>query len=215
MTATPKSAKELIKGAARQRRHVKLNLAGHLVEELDVLEAELFDLQVAEDTKPDTARTQRLNDKSPLVLKAQEIEAKQAEMADFWLELVLEQRPFIVWRKFCSDNPPREPDENGKGGDPLGLDADVGFNFDKMVTDFLPTCVVEPVLDAEDWTGIFDKAAPGDLRDLGLAVARLHNGRLNVPLSRMASQVIARQSGKYAPQEPGESPPADSTDGNP
>lgn len=215
MTATPRSAKELIKGAARQRRRVQLNLAGHLVEELDKLETELVDLQAAEDAKPDTAKHQRLTDTSPVVEKAREIEAKQTEMADFWLELVLEQQSFITWRRFCELHPPRKPDMNGDGGDPLGLDADVGFHFDKLITDFVPTCVVEPVLDAEDWVGIFDKAAPGDLRDLGLAVARMHNGRLNVPLSRTASRVIARQDGKFAPQELGEFRPEGSTDGSP
>ena len=215
MTATPRSAKELIKGASRQRRRVQLNLAGHLVEELDVLENELSELQIEEDSKPDSAKHQRLTDTSPVVAKAREIAAKQAEMSDFWLDLVLEQQPFIAWRQWCEAHPPRKPDVNGDGGDPLGLDADVGFNFDDLITDFLPVCVTEPTLDAEDWAGIFDKAAPGDLRDLGYAVARLHNGRLNIPLSRSALQVIARQDGKFAPQEPGESRPADSTDGSP
>lgn len=215
MTATPRSAKELIKGASRQRRRVQLNLAGHLVEELDQLETELVELQNQEDSKPDTAKTQRLTDRSPSVEKAREIEAKQAEMSDYWLELVLEQQPFLTWRKFCEQYPPRKPDASGEGGDPLGLDVDLGFNFDRLITNFIPTCVVEPELDAEDWAGIFDKAAPGDLRDLGLAVARMHNGRLNVPLSRIASRVIARQDERYAPQELGESRPDDSTDGSP
>lgn len=211
---TPKSAKDIIKGASRQRRHVKLNLAGHLVEQVDALEAELFDLQVEEDSKSDAAKKpQRLTDRSPLLEKAEQIKALQEQMADFWLEVVLEQKPFIEWRQWVETHPPRLPDAEGKGGDPT--DEQLGYNFDALITEFVPGCVVEPELDAEDWAGILDKAAPGDLRDLGLRVVRMHTGRLNVPLSRIASDVIARQSGKYAPQELSESAPDDSTDGSP
>lgn len=214
MTVTPRSAKELIKGASRQRRRVQLNLAGHLVEQVDTLEAELFDLQLEEDRRPDDAkRSQRLTDRSPLVEKAEQIKALQEQMAEFWIDLVLEQRPFIEWRQWVEAHPPRLPDAQGKGGDPT--DEQLGFNFDQLITDFVPTCVVEPELDAEDWAGVFEKAAPGDLRDLGLRAVAMHTGRLNVPLSRIASDVIARQSGKYAPQEVSESAPDDSTDGNP
>ena len=193
---TPQTAKALIKGAARQRRKVRINLAGHLMAELETLEEELAELQIAEDQRPDGAKSRgRLGAKSKLVEKAEQIKAKQDEMAEFWLDLVIEQKSFVEWRQFKADNPPRDNDP---------LDDSLGVNFDKLVTDFTPSCVVEPEMDQEDWEGLFDKAAPGDLRDMGAAVFRMHEARLDIPLSRSASRLIARQDVAYEPPAPGE-----------
>ena len=56
VSATPKTAKELIKGASRQRRKTRINLAGNLMVELEQLEDELLQLEVAEDQRPEAAR---------------------------------------------------------------------------------------------------------------------------------------------------------------
>lgn len=194
MTVTPKTVKDLIKGASRQRRKTRINLAGNLMVELEQLEDELLQLEIAEDTKPDSAKTKRLTDKSPLLLKAQEIEAKRVEMADYWLDLVVEQKPFVEWRQWKATHPARD-------GEPF--DDSLGVNFDILVTEFTPTCVVEPDLDADDWKGIFDKAAPGDLRDLGALVFRVHEARMDVPLVPTALRLIAMQDGKS--KQPGTS----------
>ena len=129
-----------------------------------------------------------------MLLKAQEIKAKQEEMADYWLDLTVEQKPFVEWRQWKTTHPARD-------GEPF--DDSLGVNFDMLVTEFTPTCMVEPELDAEDWKGIFDKAAPGDLRDLGALVFRVHEARMDVPLVPTASRLIAMQNGKS--KQPGAS----------
>jgi hypothetical protein len=162
--------------------------------DLERLEDELADIQRQEAARPDDAKPRgRLGAKSPAVLKAQEIVAKQEEMADYWLNLVIEQKPFATWREFKTANPPRDGQE---------YDDSLTMNFDNLVTQFMPTCVVEPELDAEDWAGIFEKAAPGDLRDVGAAVFRLHEARLDIPLSRNASRVITTNGESSEPLDP-------------
>ena len=189
MSDLQRSAKDLIKNAKPQRRSARINLAGHLVTKFQALEAELAELQQQE-----RGRTQRLMDASPLVAKAEAIDAVRDEMAQHWLDLVLEQQEWSDWRRFKAEHPARED---------VPEDQYLGVSIDALVTDFLPVCVVEPALDAEDWAGIHRKAAPGDLKDLAALAFRMHEQAFDVPKSQLASLVRQRTSESSEQRERG------------
>lgn len=177
------NAKELIKAAQRRRKATRINLRGDLRAEVEALEIDLRDLQ--QEKEEGTRSNARLTDVSPALELANRIQGLREQMIDSWLDLVLETQPWADWRTFKTANPAREGDE---------YDQVVGVNFDVLVTEFMPKCVVEPPLDAEDWEGIFSKASPGDLRDLGGVVYDLHETGSQVPKSRLAS-AVTRASG--------------------
>lgn len=181
------SAKDRIKGARKQRRSTRINLRGDLVAQIEQLEAELRDAMDAEQQQ-----SRRLSDTSASTGLAERIEQLRTQMAHEWLDLTLEQRGWADWRQFKAANPPREDDD---------YDKLVGCNFDVLVQDFMPTCVIDPVLDAEDWAGLFERCAPADLRDLGAAVYNMHEAGLVVPKSRLSSAVRARTVDDSEPPE--------------
>lgn len=176
------SVKDRIKGAKPQRRSARINLRGDLVAEIEQLVTELRDVM---DNERETASTRRLASKSPTKALADKIDAKRKEMADEWLDLELEQRSWAVWREFKNANPPRDDNE---------YDQMVKVNFDALAGTFLPTCVVEPELDKEDWDGIFTKCAPADIRDLAALAFSLHEQGLQIPKSPLASAVRSRNA---------------------
>jgi hypothetical protein len=193
-TVVPMSVKDRIKGARRQRRSFRINLRGDLVAEVERLEAELEDA-VEADRAPNANR--RLGQKkSPLVSLAEKIDAIRDAMGAEWLELELEARPWAEWRDFKNANPARDESHV--------LDQNAGLNFDALTEEFTPRCVVSPALDDEDWQGLFDKCAPGDLRNLAGVVFSLHEAGLDVPKSPTASAVRTRNAADSVPLDLGE-----------
>lgn len=178
------SVKDRIKGAKPQRRSARINLRGDLVAEIEQLSTELRDVM---DSERESTAPKRLASKSPTTVLADKIEAKRKEMADEWLDLELEQRPWSVWREFKNANPPREEPQ-------YEYDQVVKVNFDALAGTFMPTCVVEPELDKDDWVGIFDKCAPADIRDLAALAFSLHEQGLQIPKSPLASAVRSRNA---------------------
>ena len=200
---SPLSAKELIKGAQRQQRSTRINLRGDLRAQIEVLEMELEDERGKESEGPRS--NARLTDVSPTLAIANRIKALEEEMANNWLDLTLEAKSTKEWRAFKAANPPRENvDEDGI----------VSMNFDNLTFDFMPKCVVEPELDAEDWEGLFDKVAPADLRELGGMAYALHERVSDIPKSRLASVIRARSADDSEPQNDSESASDASTDGS-
>lgn len=171
------SVKERIKGAQRQRRSTRINLRGDLVAEIERLDTELREVQ---DAERNAQASKRLGGHSEATVIADRIESLRAEMSEHWLELVLEAKPFNEWRAFKAANPAREDND---------YDGLVGVNFDVLVFEFMPRCVIEPELDKEDWEGLFDKVAPADLRDVGAVAFSLHEQGLDVPKSLRASAI--------------------------
>ncbi len=201
------SVKDRIKGAKRERRVYKINLRGDLVAEIERLEGDL-DKQQDEDRRTGATRAGMLvpvkPDYTEAGVLARRILALREEMNDSWLELTLEHQGWDRWQEFRLTHPAREDAETDKVA---------GFNFDALVREFMPTCVVEPELDGEDWEQLFAVCAPGDLRDLGGVAFAMHERGLDVPLSRAAFATIARINADSGPLAPGESPSDDSTDG--
>lgn len=202
------SVKDRIKGAKRERRTYKINLRGDLVAEIEQREDRLEKLQ-EENRNKIASGSARLGgpaaDDTEAGRLAQEILDLRNEMAGDWLELVLEHQGFDKWRDFKLNHPPREEVEEDKV---------TNLNYDALVRDFMPGCVVEPSLDDEDWEGLFRSCNPGDLRDLGGVAYGLHERTLDVPLSRLAYATIARINADSGQQEPGASVNGDSPDGS-
>jgi hypothetical protein len=185
------SVKDRIKGAKRARRTHRINLRGDLVAEIERLNDELVDAQDRE--RSDTSK--RLAQQSPSLAIAKRIEKLRAEMADDWLELTLEAQTFADWQEFKNGHPAREDND---------YDKIVGLDFDALANDFMPRCVVEPELDEEDWDGLWDKCAPADLRDMAAVAFSLHEQTLDVPKSRLASALTARNGEDSEPRRLGE-----------
>jgi len=201
----PLSVKDRIKQAHRPRRPHKINLRGDLVAKHEIANNELTDLLNREEASTAQPRLGGVTTTASME-KAAQVKAIEAEMADWWLELVLEARPWHEWAEFKSANPPRDDDQ---------IDRTAGVNFDALIQNFMPRCVVEPALDDEDWENIFARCAPGDLRDLGGTAFGLHERSLDIPKSPMASVVMARHVDASAPHGSGESQSDGSTDGSP
>ncbi len=201
------SVKDRIKGAKRERRVHKINLRGDLVAEIERLEDELEQIQEQSRNRiaSGSARLhQAPADETEAREKAQRILDLRQEMEGDWLELTLEHQGFDAWQQFKLTHPATEDSEQDKV---------TGLDFTALVREFMPKCVVEPVLDDEDWAGLFATCAPGDLRDLGGIAYGLHERSLDVPLSRLAFATIARTNVDSEPPAPGASVNGASTAG--
>jgi hypothetical protein len=183
------SVKDRIKGAQRPRRSKSVNLRGDLVAEMESLERRLVELRDAERSM---GPPQRLGQESEQLRVAKRVDAVRKEMASHWLELVLEALPWSEWSDFKASAPAREGHE---------YDGQVGVDFDRLVKEIVPRCVVEPELDEEDWAALFGGLAPGDLRDLGGIAYALHESGSSVPLLPTASAVLRRSAEPSAPLE--------------
>lgn len=190
---SPMTAKDRIKGAQRQRKFARINLRGDLVAEIESLEQQLETLR---DSDRVAGSPLRMTDIPEQTILAERIEGLREQMGEEWLDLTLEQQSWHDWRAFKTANPPREGDD---------YDQLVGVQFDALVEEFMPKCVVDPKLDAEDWEGIFQKVSPASIRDLGGVAFSLHEITLDVPKSLVASVVMRRSEGASAQPEPGES----------
>jgi hypothetical protein len=173
--ATPKPTPEdLIDNAQRQRRVYRLSLAGHLVPKLQQMETELGAL-IAE---YNADAPKRVGGRPPHLVKADEIEALQAEMDEHAIDVVLEQRERDVFREFKAANPPR--DDNPE-------DERAGVNFAAVEDVFLRACVVEPQLSEERWQRLVQVAPPGDVHDMAAVAWNMHTLGLSIPKSRLVS----------------------------
>lgn len=204
MSNTVKSVKDKLKGLQRPRRAFRLNTRGDLRAQIELLDAELVTLRNREKDRP--ASSMRITDTSDSQALAARIQGLQDEMEESWLDLEVETQRYADWEEFKRKNPPREGNE---------VDANAGFNFDKLVFEFVPKCVVEPELDAEDWEAIFDYCSPADLRNLGSTVYALHQIGTDIPLSRAASAVMRQSDDASELQGPGESASDASAGGSP
>lgn len=202
------SIKERIKGARRQRRSHRINLRGDMVVEIERLEAKLEKHQQSQQNRVaagaarlggqslDTAESERI---------AAQIQTLREEMDDQWIEFVFEARPYADWKDFANAHPPKDDDESDKVA---------GLDWDVLVSEYMPTCVVEPELDAEDWGNLFSNCSPADLRDMAGTVYAIHQRSTDVPFSRAASAVLRLRAADSELPEPGASVSDGSTDGS-
>lgn len=151
---------------------------------------------------------------------SEQLDALAEEMAEFEVEMILEQTEPADWNEWAAAHPPREqaPDEAGRRA-LIVRDAQHGgrCDFDALVQ-AIPTWLTQ-LNDApatkDDWAWIASVASPADLDDVADLVLDLHTGRVNLPKSLKTSLGTLLDGFGLKSPEPGESAPADSTAGSP
>lgn len=184
------SIKELLEAKAkRPERTHHVCVAADLVDRHQALNAELaVELQKERDggTGP-----KRVAEKSKARQIAEEIGALEAEMADATVEIKLRAVVPAEWRQWRAANPPREG---------VALDEQFGLNSDALVEDMTRRCIASPEFDDDDWSKWRREVANAEQLSLALSAYSLHEQRVNVPKSPLASLVTAQSDADSKPQ---------------
>ncbi len=168
------SLKDRLAAAKPAERSVDVCLRGDLRAEHDRLERELSRVRSG------VART--LGDRAEEAGLAEQIERLQEQMADEMLTITVRALSRPDWRKLVEQHPPR-PDVEG--------DRILGANFQGLMEEAAPLCVVDPDLDEEDWERLNAVLSSGDFDRLFTAVWEVNREGGDVPKSRLASRVMA------------------------
>lgn len=170
-----KDAKSVIGAGRLPERSIDLCLRGDLVSQLQELERELA--VAAEEEKVngslDSAATRPI---------AEKMQALRVEMQEHTLTLKLHALPRRKWTALMAAHPPREDDK---------VDAVTGLNRDTFYDAMVRACVVEPVLDEDDWSGLDEKLSDGQWQALTNAAWAVNARDFDVPFLRRASQILA------------------------
>ena len=184
------SIKELLETKAkRPERTHHVCVAADLVDRHQTLNAELAELLQAERDGGTSPR--RLGAQSPARAKAEEITALEADMADATVEIKLRAVVPAEWRQWRAENPPREG---------VALDEQFGINSDALIDDMTRRCIAAPDFDDDDWSKWRREVANAEQLSLALSVYTLHEQRVNVPKSPLASLVTAQSDADSKPQ---------------
>jgi hypothetical protein len=178
LSTVSKSAKDIIAAARLPERTVIICVRGDLVADIEALEAE------AARINGERATNGRMSSKAGAQIKAiaEQVAAKQAEMADHTLTLRVRALKPSVWREILSRYPGKK-------------DSGMVVDLLPFMGEAIPASVVDPELDADDWvnlTGALPNAEMGKLID---AVWELNTQGVDVPKSRLVSAVTQRSSG--------------------
>lgn len=173
-----KSTKELLKAAKLPERSISICLRGDLIADIQELERELEAMVKAE------AGDRRMSSKSGQQAKAEEIEAKRAEMAGSSLDMRLRALTASSWREMVRKYPPAKDDKQNLGVDLL-----------PFMGEAIPASVIAPDdMDAEDWETFNDNVPAPEISRLMSAVWELNTEGVDIPKSLIASVVNRRNS---------------------
>lgn len=177
----PLSLDELLDDAGLQRRLYRLSMAGHLLPRRDKLELELA--QILDDDEKQKSR--RVGSSSQAQAKAAELEAVEADIERRWLALILEAKEPKEWWAFKKANPARE-----------GVRADerAEINLQAIVDQLPAEFLAEPKMTAEQWAKVCGKSSVGDLHSLAVTVFNMHEMGLDIPKSRVLSELRRRNA---------------------
>lgn len=173
----PKALKDRLAAAKPAERSVDVCLRGDLRAEYDVKERELKRLRSG--SVPASLSSQA--DEARL---AQEMIDLHAQMADEMLTLTVRAMQRAEWRSYVLKHPPR-PDHDG--------DKFMGVNFQALMEEAAPACVVDPQLDEDDWNRLNDVLSSGDFDRIFTAVWEVNREGGDVPKLLLASRVIAER----------------------
>lgn len=180
--ASPLSTKDKIKKATRPTETVDICLQTGLQTEYEALHDQLRDAVNRE------AADKRLNSGGESRRLAQQIEAMQAEMAEYVITFRLHALGPKGWARLQGEHPPREGNTD---------DALMGYNPDTFFDAAVRACTVEPGdLDDADWLALFGddevdgKLTAGQRNELHQAVLKLNVRKISVPNSLAASRIL-------------------------
>lgn len=169
--------KDRLAAARPAERYVEVCLRGDLRAEHDKAEADLRRLR----TRDGTPATRSAGDAAEEHALAERIVALEEQMAGEMLGLTVRAMPTREWSALILRHPPR-----------AGVKADeaLNVNFQALMEEAVPACVVDPELDADDWARLGDVLSNSDWETLSGAVFDVNRGGTEVPKSLLASLTI-------------------------
>jgi len=167
--------KTLLAGLRRAERTVPLCMAGDLLARLQDLQRQLDEATQERKANASLASGSRTRE------IADEIEAVRVEMAAHTIVFRLRALRGAAFRDLQLAHPPRED---------VARDVRAGFNELTFADALIRACVVDPVLDAEDWAQL-DELSDAQWQVLAGAAYAVNAADVDIPFSRSAWQVLA------------------------
>lgn len=192
-----RTIKERLKTAKLAERSVQVCLRGDLAAEHDELERRLAAARTEVRTAGGEQRgtSQRMGQKSEAVKLAEQLLALRQQMADEMLDIRVRALPRgdvkdpvsgeVVregWQTLVRRHPPKPDDEK---------DVEMGIDFDALMAEATPLCIVDPELDEDDWERLNNVLSSADYDRILGAVWEVNRSGVDLPKSRLASLVMA------------------------
>lgn len=187
MARTKAEVKALIAGAKRPHRLVPVAMRLDLAAECEQLERRLVDLELEQ-----SGPAGSLSGSPEAREVAERIQALRAEMQDSVIEFRLEGLPAKrskggrpTWDQLKDAHPPREGNKR---------DVDNGVDMDAFNEALLRQCIVDPVLDDEDYEALLEALTDGTFTVLIGHCYGVNQQDVEIPFSSAASRIL-RSSG--------------------
>lgn len=165
------SIKDKLKASRRPEKVVTLCLRGDLVGDFDAVRREHDALEEAGPNASLNAGAKRRE-------LLGRMEAIRDEMRESATDFRLQALPRTRWTELVVKYPPR---------DGLLRDRAMGVNEDEFIAALLRACVVDPVLDEEDWAVLEETLTNSQYLELGNAAWELNQEKVSVPFLPAAS----------------------------
>lgn len=175
--------KSKLKAAKLPSTTIPVCLRADLVAEMAAL-----DIQLRNITMP--ADQDRLVGNAAAVRLSQQIEALRQEMIAGSEDFVLRAIPRPRMREIEAAHPPR--DGNAR-------DEATGYNLDAVMQQVLRESIVSPVMDDETWAELVAVLSDGQWDELTDGAWEVNKGRVSVPFSPRASQILRSLPGSKPP----------------
>lgn len=171
-----RDAKALIASASLPERSVEVCLRPDLFAQLQELERELL---AAENERKAGGGSLASGSASREI--SDRLEAVRQEMVEHSLTFRLRALPRRKFTALQTEFPPRE----GKAFDTLK-----GINIEDAAEALVRRCLIDPVLDDEDWSALDDRLSDGQWNLLAAAAWAINDRDVEVPFSQTASRII-------------------------
>jgi len=184
----PRAFKEALRNAKLPERTVRICLRADLIAEHEKAEREL------NESRSQTL-AQTLGTSAAEVKLARRVEELQAEMESESHTFTVRALPRAEYRALTRAHPPRDGE---------AADKSENVNLETYPDALIRACVVDPVLDEEDWEAFAEVMTSRTFDDLYLAALLVNRGEADVPFSQTASRVIRLSDGGHKRPEPTE-----------
>lgn len=186
MARSKAEIKALIAGARRPERVVPIPMRGDLMAEIGLLEVRLAELQAAA-----AGPAASLSGSAEARQVAEHLEQLRAQMQESCIEFRVRGLARTrakgrgsaapTWDELVEANPPREGNVK---------DREAGVNMDEFHEQLLRACLVDPVLDDDDWAALLEALTDGTYSTLVGHCYGVNQRDVDVPFSFAASQIL-------------------------
>lgn len=163
---------ELIRQASRPRVVRALCLDGDLQQRWDDLNDRLLHAAARVAAAPslkELGEPQKIQD---------ELDALAPELEERQLTFTLEGLPHHVYVSLLDDHPPRKDHDGDRAN---------GWNASTFLPALVKACTVDPDLDDDTWTALFDQITSGQLDTLARAALDVNRRKVSIPFSSTVS----------------------------